>query len=123
MATELGHQAAAGSLPESPANQLFKCRSVLAVFKRFRLVTVALGQFIGNIFDLRLLLRDFPFPLLDVLRVGGRINLFMSTITDRLPTLELAGELRIAGQRRLPAVAAGLVATVPLGANMMDLAQ
>ena len=113
VATQLRHQAAAGPLPEPPANEFLERRPRGAVGHGQRGVAMLCRVDVG-VEQLGLGLGD---PLPQGVDVGG-----LRFVERLLPTRELLEEHLVARHRRLPGILAGKIAAVPLGPDRVEVA-
>ena len=144
VAAQLGHQARPGPVPQAPADQLFDCRSrvdhlargvldLLLLVAELRGVDDLVGDLGLNLDDLSLDERDL---LLDGSHVAGdllglflgfELKLFFCFEQALQVVVELLGqrivEFALLRHRLLPAIVTGQVVAVPLGADVVQLAQ
>ena len=114
MAAKLGHQAAAGAVPEPPADQFLERRPRRAVAEGHLRVAKLLRVDI-LVEDLGLHLGD---PLLERIDVGR-----LGVVEILLPAGELFQRPIVARHRRLPGILAGEIAAVPLGPDRVEIAE
>ena len=148
MAAELGHQAAAGAVPQPPANQLFEracargrssCLGFIAVLRADDSAIAMSVSWATLLVDLGLPLgADFAalrsFSALASSSAGCELLEQFVLVANCLlvPGVAAASRCAVAnsslgkhlshGKRRLPTVVAGQVAAMPLGADVVDVA-